>query len=416
MQSIPRREFLAQLAVASTAAALGAAQEDRRSLIILWLAGGVPHTDLWSPGQLVGTANQGPYQPIKTTANGIEISELLPTVALHFKHLSIIRTVNSREGDVERGTYRMSTGMAPGTRAYPHFGALAAHFLGNAWTPPRFVSVGRTAVEIGRGNLDEECAPFPISQPGQAPEVLMPPRDKESLRSLLRRKDLLEVLETNFQSDLKAGGAERRTAADAHAERAAAASKLLTMGQPERFEFNADDQRRLAQYGDNPFGRGCLLARKLVERGVRAVQVDLTDPPSDVRQLAAKLDRGMGALIAELAERDRLKDTAVVCLGPFGFSPRLTAAGQRRPWTQGWDVVLGGAGINPGIAFGKMDADGIAIQLDPVAPLQLMTTLYAALGIDLKDPLFRELYAPVTGRWQIEDDPQTKPIRLLLRN
>jgi hypothetical protein len=189
---------------------------------------------------------------------------------------------------------------------------------------------------------------------------------------------------------------------------------------PKLFEFDAKDLGKLQErFGQNGFGRGCLLAAKLVKAGAAAVSVTLGgwdvqgNFANALPPLAGVLDRGFGGLMAELRESGLLNRTVVLCAGPFGRSPRINQAGARTPWSNGWSVVLGGCGIG-GVEYGRTDKDGVAIVRNPVSVEQLYATIYTALGIDLndrnldpRDPFGRRF--PLTGERE-----NARPIKELL--
>ncbi|MBY0527426.1 MAG: DUF1501 domain-containing protein [Gemmataceae bacterium] len=395
----------------------------RKSLIVIWLDGGPSHIDLWSVGRHVGSPNQGPFQPIKTSARGIEISEVLPKVAEQFKHLSVIRTLDSREGDFARATTRMLTGMPVDDRGmrFPHLGAVVARHVGNPFMPLRFVSVGGTALRIGGGFLGPAYAPLLVANAGTAPENLRAPTlgDPEMTEArAARRAELLLGLEDGFTDPLSADPARSAAAAGVreHKQLVEGALELSQGTLSKLFEFDRDDMRRIEEYGNNGFGRGCLLARKLVEAGVSSVQVDLGgwnmhgNSADGVRRLATGvLDPALAALVRDLGQSGKLQETLIVCLSQFGRSPRINANAGRSTWSHGWDIVLGGAGFRRGVEYGTMEVGGMAIKQNPVSVPQLYATMYAALGIAVKDRTFQRDHLGVGT-----NDEIIEPIRDLL--
>jgi hypothetical protein len=410
MTDLNRRRFISRAAgnATLTAGGLGLLQrltaapaKKYKSIIILWMGGGPSHMDIWTIK--TGSANQGPFEAIKTSANGIEISEAMPKMAEQMKYMVRIESLNSQEGDHERGTYRMLTGYPPSTLGvkHPHLGAIVAHYVGNPDAPLQFVSIGGTATRIGAGFLGYAHAPFAVQNPGTVPENIRPPQMGDNNQTMERanaRKDILTVLEDNFRGAVAphlAKEADRKAyvdAAQAHADLTNKALELSLKASTKMFEFSAEDNKRLADYGNNGFGRGCLLARKLVEAGVSAVQVDLGgwDMHGNVgdgirRNATAVLDPAFAALIKDLNQRGLYKDTLVAWLGPFGRTPRINDGGRRGHWSNGWTIVLGGAGLKQGVSYGETDKDGMVITKNPVTVQQLYATIYAALGIDPKD-------------------------------
>jgi hypothetical protein len=439
---IDRRHFLKHAAGAAAITAGGttfvqnlladaaALKKSNKHIIILWMGGGPSHMDLWTIKE--GSANQGAFDPLKTTAPGIEISSAMPKVAEQFMHLSRIESLNSQEGDHGRGTFRMNTGFPPSTLGVniPHVGSVVSHYLGNPEAPLQFVSVGGTASRIGPGFLGPALAPFTVQNAGMAPENIAMPALGDPVTTAARgerRKALLTTLEDNFKTFTAPhlAGAKRKEYADAaqvHSELVAKALDISLRAGKQTFEFDPDDQKVLAAtYGNTGFGRGCLLARKLVQAGITAVQVDLGgwDMHGNIkdgitRQGTAALDPGMGGLVKDLAERELLKDTLVVWLGDFGRTPRINATAGRDHWTAGWTIVLGGAGIKPGVSYGATDRDGTTITKDPVTVDKLYATMYTALGINLKDRNL-DLHDNLGRRYYIAGEKgNAEPIKELL--
>ncbi len=175
-----------------------------KSLVILWMDGGPSHMDLWDlkPGQPTG----GDFKPIKTAADGIEISEILPSVAGQFKNLSIIRSLQSKEGSHDRGKILMNTGhpLSPIVQ-YPHVGAIAGSLLASKELAlPAFIGIGGIAQRIGPGFLGMTNAPFTVQNAGQPPQNIRPPdalgRDEEQTQRVRRRQRLFYAVEDRFSS------------------------------------------------------------------------------------------------------------------------------------------------------------------------------------------------------------------------
>jgi len=250
----------------------------------LWMGGGPTHMDTWTIK--TGSANQGSFEALKTSADGIEISEAMPKMAEQFKYMTRIESLNSQEGDHNRGTVKMNTGFAPSTIGVnmPHLGSIVSHYVGNPESPLQFISVGGTATRIGAGFLGNGYAPFTVQNPGTVPENIWPPQmgdNNQTTARANRRKDILGVLEGNFRTSVAphlTKDSDRKAYADAsqaHTELVGKALDVSLKAGSKMFEFGTEDNKLLAEYGNNGFGRGLLLARKLVESGVSAVEVDL---------------------------------------------------------------------------------------------------------------------------------------------
>jgi hypothetical protein len=429
MQSgMNRRHFLKHVAAASAMAVPGmqfwqglhaaapTLKKHNKSLIVLWMGGGPSHMDLWDlkPGAQTG----GEFKPIKTTASGIEISEVLPTVASQFKHLSLVRSLVTNEGSHERGTTLMNTGRQPSPVVqYPSIGATASSLLTPKDLPlPGFIGVGGTAQRIGPGFLGMMYAPFTVQNAGQPPQNIKAPgglgsNDAETMERLRRRQRLFYTVEDNFAegsfphlkttADREAAG----SAAQSHEAIYKKAFDLTVSPLRTVFEVNKEPAKVIEAYGGqrNGFGMGCLLARKLVEKGVTCVEVDLGgwDNHGNIFNTikngnGPRLDKGMGQLVKDLNDRGMWKDTVVVWMGEFGRTPRINQNNGRDHWARCWSVALGGGAIQGGQVFGATSKDGMDVQGDDRASIgDLFATLFKGLGIDpstkVRDNLGRPL-------------------------
>jgi hypothetical protein len=369
-----------------------------KSLIILWMGGGPTTIDLWD--MKPGSPNGGEHKPKATAASGVEISEHLPTVASQMKNLSIIRSLSTQEGDHARGTFLMNSGRRPDPLLdYPSLGSVLSYYQGmdleaakNA-DLPAFISVNN-GPQAAPGFLGMKYAPFNVGNPGQPPENVSPPQGVSEAQ-MARRAALFQRLEgglvTNVQMD----------AARAHKEVYEKAMNLVVSSRKEVFSLDKEadgkpiDTKLKEEYGTGQFGRGCLLARKLVEAGTACVEVSLggwdmhnnifsalhsTNPARPGR--LDELDKGMGTLVKDLAQRGKLKDTVIVWMGDFGRTPKINMNGGRDHYPRAWSVVVGGGNIKGGIAYGATDKDGTEAVDNKVDILGLYATIYKGLGID----------------------------------
>jgi hypothetical protein len=356
------------------------------------MGGGPATIDLWDLKP--GTTNGGEFKPIKTVAAGVEICEHLPTVAKQMKHLSIIRSLETTEGDHMRGTVLMNTGRSPNPLTqFPHIGSVTAQQLAaKDLALPAFVSIGGTASRIGPGFLGMTYAPFTVQNPGQPPENMAVPADV----NMLRRQEMFKTLETDF---VKAHG-KAAEAAKNHQDIYDKAFSLVVGTASQAFKLD-NKPGEVERYGNNNFGKGCLLAKKLIANGAVCVEVDLGgwDNHQNVfaalRQRVPILDKGMAALVEDLVKEGRWQDTVVVWMGEFGRTPRINQNAGRDHWARCWSVVLGGGAINGGIAYGATEKDGTAVKENPVKIGELFATIYKGLGIDpdtqVRDNLGRPL-------------------------
>jgi uncharacterized protein (DUF1501 family) len=422
-----RRHFLKHVAGASALAlpgmhflqSLARAQSDlkkaNKSLIVLWMGGGPSTIDLWDlkPGESTG----GEFKPMKTPVSGVEVSEILPSVAKQMKHLSIVRSLVTNEGSHERGTELMNTGRPPSPVVqYPGMGAVASSQL----TPkdlalPGFIGVGGTAQRIGPGFLGMMYAPFTVQNAGQPPaniraHMSLGTNEAEINERLRRRQRLFYTVEDNFAESAfpHLRRAEDREAAGSPAQAHEAVYKKgfdLTVS-PLRTVFDVDKEsaKTIQAYGgrQNGFGMGALLARRLVEKGVTAVEVDLGGWDTHTNNFNAlktgvgkRLDEGMGALVSDLVEHGMWKNTVVLWMGEFGRTPRINQNAGRDHWARCWSVVLGGGAIQGGQVYGSTSKDGLDVGKDPCSVGDLFATVYKGLGLDpgtqVRDNLGRPL-------------------------
>jgi len=389
-----RRHFLAHMAGASAMALPATAfahtlrknsadlKKRHKAAILLWMGGGPATIDLWDmkPGAPTG----GTFKPISTSGNE-QICEHLPTVAKQMHNLAIVRSMSTREADHTRGRYYMHTGYVPNPNVeHPSYGAVVSRMLEEQTKSlgleiPPFVAVGGGSV--GPGFLGMTYAPFVVNSDGNVRNLKMG-IDADRLN---QRMAMLASLEKSFVKQ------ERGQSAQDHANILDKTVSLLTSKQMEAFKTNKEPSEVQDRYGKSSFGRGCLMARRLVEQGVPFIEVDLGGWDTHQNNFTTlantklpELDKAMGALMADLDERKMLDDTAVIWMGEFGRTPRINGTSGRDHWARSWSVVLGGAGMKGGIAVGKTNADGTDVETDPYTSQDVMATVCKALGISLE--------------------------------
>jgi hypothetical protein len=408
-----RRHFLAHVAGASALTVPGLTfltdlraqattlKKNGKSLIILWMGGGPSTIDLWD--MKPDSQNGGEHKPVSTAAGGVKISQHLPKIAKVMNHLSVVRSLTTSEGDHNRGTFLMSTGrqLSP-LSEFPHVGSVLSYQLSQDTEAmknmdlPAFIAIGGS--RVGPGFLGMRYAPFTVQNAGAPPENVSPPGEIASLSGRMeRRKVLFDTLEGGFKTNVAAD------AAQAHKDVYGKALQLVTSSRKEVFTFNSQEQALLkTKYGESGFGRGCLLAKKLVEAGVACVEVSLGgwDMHNGIfaaltrPNMVPAMDQGMSALVEDLAQTGRLKDTVIVWMGEFGRTPRINQNAGRDHFPRAWSVVVGGGAIKGGIAYGSTNADGTEVKDNPVKIGDLYATLAAGLGLseshgDIRDNLGR---------------------------
>ncbi|MEO6811349.1 MAG: DUF1501 domain-containing protein [Isosphaeraceae bacterium] len=359
-------------------------RKNNKSLILLWMGGGPSHMDTWDLKP--ESKNGGEFKPIDTAAPGIQICEHLPTIAKQFKHLSIVRSLNSKEGNHDRGTYMMHTGYAPNpTVVHPGFGSVCSmelgHKLGDDFSLPHCVAINTPGE--GAGFLGMTHAPFYIQNPNAPVSNLLPPKEVNALR-MRRRLAILGMSEKNFLAQ------NRGQAAKDHQAVYTKTIKMMNSQYTNAFKLDQEPAAVREAYGKDSFGSGCLMARRLVEQGVSFVEVSLGgwDNHNDIfntlsRGNLPKLDKAMGTLVSDLAQRGLLDKTMIVWMGDFGRTPKINQNGGRDHWPRSWSVVMGGGGLKGGQLVGSTDKDGIDVSGPETGVMDIIATMTKGLGIDL---------------------------------
>jgi hypothetical protein len=377
------------------AAAAGEATAKRgKSCILLWMQGGPSQMDTFDlkPGH----ANGGSFKEISTAVNGIRISEHLPQLAKEMKDLAIIRSLSTKEADHNLATQQMLTGYQTRTAAvrYPCLGSLLSKELGNPDNDlPNYISLSPLRM-ANAGFLGPNYAPLVVSGASDDPsaranlalEDLLPRgRDSQSMRGQF---EVLKFMEQEFAKDLES------EAAKAHRASYFKAMRMVETQARQAFKLEEEKSELRDAYGRNRFGQGCLLARRLVERGVAFIEVALsavpgsaaawdthTDNFNQVKALSQVLDPAWGTLMRDLRERGLLDSTLVVWMGEFGRTPKITNGG-RDHFPLAWSVALGGGGIRGGQVIGSTTADGREVKDRRVSLTDWYATICTVLGID----------------------------------
>jgi uncharacterized protein (DUF1501 family) len=388
-----RRHFINHMAGAAALAAPATAftnsilanatdmRKRHKAAILLWMGGGPSSMDIWDlkPGEPTG----GPFKPIATTADGVQICEHMPEMAKQMHHMAIVRSMSTREADHMRGRYYMHTGYVPNPNVeHPSYGAVIAHELADQVPHleiPPFVSVGGGSV--GPGFLGMTWSPFVVDSNGNVRNLDM---GIDGAR-LEQRLAMLDTIESRFI------GERRGASADDHAKVLDKTVKLMTSKQMEAFKVAKEPKEVQERYGNNGFGKGCLMARRLVEMGVPFVEVDLGGWdnhanifPTLQNQKLPVLDQAMSALVADLADRGMLDDTVVMWMGEFSRTPNINGGAGRDHWARSWSVVVGGGGFKRGVVVGETSSDGKEVVSEPYSSQDLMASVLKALGIGLE--------------------------------
>jgi hypothetical protein len=386
-------------------AASGGKKGRGKACILLWMNGGPSHLDTFDPKP--GTKTGGEFKAIDTRIKGVKFSEHLPLVAEQADKLAVIRSMTTKEGNHDRAGYLVHTGYAPSTTLqHPSLGAWVSHELGDeAAELPNFVSI--RGPSIGAGFLGVQHSPFAIQKPAEGVRNLPLTKDVDADR-FSRRLEALATLQDGFRAET---GRREIAAHDVVYQKAV---RLMRSSLVKAFDIKEEPQAAREKYGDSDFGRGCLMARRLVESGVKFIEVTLDgwdthiDNFSGVRNLCRDLDPAMAALLGDLTERKLLDDTLVICMGEFGRTPAINAAHGRDHYPAAWSAVLAGGGSRDCLAYGSTDGEGAKIESNPVTVPDLFATIATLLGIDPK----REEMSPVGRPIAVSDGGS--PIKALL--
>jgi hypothetical protein len=376
----------------------------KRACILLWMNGGPSQMDTFDlkPGH----KNGGPYKEIATSAPGVKFSEHLPKLAKQAQHLAIIRSMSTKEGDHSRASFYLRTGYLPqGPVQYPPLGSLVAKEQGSEDAAlPSFVSVAPVTflspAAYRPGFLGPRFGPLVVGDQGLGfgPAVsyeralkvqdLRPPSEVGSAQANARL-ELARAMQQDFAASHPGQAAHSHQAAYERAVR------LMQTSAASAFDLDDEPGKLRDSYGRNLFGQGCLLARRLVERGVPFVEITLSNAPGapnnwdthqqnfpQVQKLCEVLDPAWATLLGDLNDRGLLETTLVVWMGEFGRTPAINQQAGRDHFPNAWTTVLAGGGIKGGQVYGKTSPDGMTVADRLVTVPNFMATVVKALGID----------------------------------
>lgn len=412
-----RRNFLSLAATAPFSgwfgrlAARAADEPQAKSCILLWMAGGPSHLDTFDLKPDAPADIRGEFRPIETSVPGIAISEHFPQFAKLMDHAALLRGMSTAESDHELASYHCHTGYQKraGGIAFPSLGATVSRELGRRDFPvPNFVCIGGGSRHATRsGFLGPEHQPLDVIDPTLGTNFLAP---LVSTAEFGRQFELLRQFNTSFD------GVYQADAARDHAAACERGVRLMNAEQKRAFDLAEEPDEIRNRYGRGDFGQGCLMARRLIESGVRFVEVLMGDGVAwdthrdnfpRTRSLSQAADVAMSALIGELHDRGRLDSTLVIWMGEFGRSPQCGGGG-RNHWARAWSTVLAGGGIRGGQAIGRTDPHAAAVLERPISVSDFLATIYTILGIDYT----RENHPRGTNR-PIPIVDTTKPVSVI---
>lgn len=395
---LSRRAFLncAALGSAGLAAGLGdiitsgkviadQVKAANKRVLNIFLHGGVSQLETWDPKPNTDTG--GPFRAIPTSVPGMHICELLPHTAKQMHRLSIVRSLDTNNGDHARGVVEMTTGRKRMQGMdFPHLGAVTARSL----MPDTFSLPGHILIRSSPGgrNVESEFHSAAYLGPRFASMALYdgnPPKIDDRPEGISADDD---VQRNAVRERANERMARRRRTADTEAYNFSFVQARELLEQRHVFEVSRESAADQERYGISQFGKHCLLARRLLENGVPYVQVNHADYDTHhenfdfhIEQLG-EFDQPFATLVADLADRGLLADTLICVMSEFGRTPKINKSWGRDHWGTAWSVVLGGSAIQPGAVIGKTNANGTAVTDRAVDHGHIFHTILQAVGVD----------------------------------
>ena len=417
--TMARRKFLAGMAASAAGsmagglgifggrAAAGQLQQDQKRVVVFFMHGGLSQLESWDPKP--GTDTGGPFRSIETSVPGIRISELLPSVAKQMHHLCLVRGVNTSEDDHGKGQYYVMTGRRQSPAAdYPTLGAVCARTMapeeaampghivllpwggGGRGSDSAYLGPKYSSIRLGGGQ-----PPQHTTRPGQVTESM------DAARHDFRRR-----VNERFLS--------RRRTAVTEAYTYSYEQALRLMKQKDVFDVSKEPKKDFERYGQTELGRQCLMARRLLEKGATYLQVWHSNYDTHnenfnfhIEQLG-EFDLAFAALVADLHDRGMLESTLIVVNSEFGRTPNINHLYGRDHWSHAWSVVMAGARVHRGAAYGKTNDRGTEVVDGQVDSANLFHTYLQAVGVDSTDSF------EVEGREMPIADPASKVIKPIL--
>lgn len=365
------------------------------SVIHIFLPGGIAHQETFDPKPYSPLEYRGDFGVIKTNTGDI-FCDTLPRLASIADKMTVIRSVTHGEAAHERGTHNMFTGYKPSPAlVFPSFGSVISHEYGPRNNLPPYVAIPNAANEYaGTGYLSSSYGPFalgadPANNGFKVQDLNLP--NNVDMSRFERRRSALDAVNAHFQTKQNA---DAINAMDTFYQRAY--SLISSDKAREAFNIEAEDAALRDKYGRNAAGQRLIMARRLVEAGVRFVTVtyggwDMHSQISPaMRRDVPPLDQAVASLLEDLESRGLLERTLVLVSSEFGRTPKINAEAGRDHWPKVFSVMMAGGGVKKGLVYGASDSTATEPEFDPVSPEDLATTMYHMLGI-VAD---KELMAP----------------------
>ncbi len=381
------------------------------SLIFLFLHGGLSTIDTFDLKPDAPAEFRGEFNPIATNVNGIQVCEHLPRLSRQQDKFSLVRSFRHHNSDHGPADHYILTGYFPQAgfnpsvspnNQRPAHGSIIARKLGPRGGVPPYVALPRMHPSGGSAYLGTTVSPFVIDADPNAPNFSVPdivPPPAIATDRLENRRELLRQLDRFQESAERTANANARAVSDYQRD---AFNLMVSPDARRAFDLQSEPARLRDEYGRHTLGQSCLMARRLVEAGVRCVTIDHSNWDTHDnnfltlrRELLPALDSGLSTLFRDLADRGRLQNTLVVVTGEFGRTPRINRNAGRDHWGPAFTVALGGGGIQGGRVVGASDARAERPANDPHGPEDLAATIYHLLGIDVSEEFFTPEGRPV---------------------
>lgn len=350
--------------------------------ILVWQDGGPSHKDSWDLKP--ESKGAGEFKQIKTSAAGVQISEHLPKLAQWMHQGVVIRGMSTAEGAHPRAKYNMHTGYREGQGGvvYPSIGSIVSSELGRKDSSlPNYVTIGNRS--YGSGFLGPKHQPLIVTDPNRGVADLAP---LTSMKQFDTRVSLLQELESAFYHDYQADSIND------HKTTYARAVNMMQSKEAKAFDLSSEPAGLRSAYGNDNFGQGCLMARRLMEVGVPFAEVSLGgwDTHQDnfdklKTGLLPKIDGGVSSLLKDLKERGMLDSTLVIVMGEFGRTPNINARGAkpgRDHYPRAWSLAMFGGGLKGGMVHGKTDKEGAVVEDGKTNAMDFLATVCELMGID----------------------------------